>query len=68
MTRLTRNVARQFRLDGVFEKGMDGAGIGTRALLPLLETVFYEHKDATLISYGPKGSGTSLPIPTPYLL
>ena len=48
-----------FTFDGVFNTGIHENKLYINSLLPLLEAVFYDHKDATLISFGPKNTGKS---------
>ena len=48
---------KKFVFDKIFQNGIKDQDMYMHALLPLVEAVFYEHKDATLISFGPKGSG-----------
>jgi len=50
---------KQFTFNEVFNHGVNDNRMYIEGLLPLLETVFYEHKDATLISFGPKNTGKS---------
>lgn len=51
------SVQKQYEFDKVFDDNNNGGSIHFTALLPLLETVYYHRKDATLIAYGPKNSG-----------
>lgn len=50
---------KEFSFNEVFSHGINENKLYIEGLLPLLETVFYEHKDATLISFGPKNTGKS---------
>ena len=50
---------RKFNFDGVFTGGMNNDDMYVTALLPLLETVLYKHKDATLLLFGPRNTGKS---------
>ncbi len=49
---------RQFAFDLILQGPNRGCSQYFSVLLPLLETVFYHRKDATLVAYGAKGSGT----------
>ena len=46
-----------FKFDKVFSGKLDDYEIYISSLLPLLEIVLYQNKDATMISFGPKKSG-----------
>lgn len=47
---------QQYEFDKVFDQTSAGT-MYFAALLPLLETVYYHHKDGTIIVYGPRNSG-----------
>eukprot|EP01022_Parablepharisma_sp_SALTPOND_P015995 TRINITY_DN22_c4_g1_i1.p1 TRINITY_DN22_c4_g1~~TRINITY_DN22_c4_g1_i1.p1 ORF type:complete len:708 (+),score=36.45 TRINITY_DN22_c4_g1_i1:106-2124(+) len=50
------DISSKYTLDGTFTEKSNGSMFYT-VLLPLLDTVYYKHKDTTIISYGPKCSG-----------
>lgn len=52
-------LTREYKFDGIFLDARNTDKFYLHAVLPILETVFQNHKDATLISYGPKFTGKS---------
>ena len=57
VTETAKNGKRGFGFERVFSDVSTDYEIYVTALLPLLETILYQHKDATLIAFGAKRTG-----------
>jgi len=56
----SKNISKEYTFDKILDEHADEQDIFVSVLLPLLETVFYQHKDATIIAFGDKNTGTDL--------
>jgi hypothetical protein len=56
-TKTKRHSKREFHFDGVFSDQTNDYELYVTVLLPLVETVLYHRKDATLIAFGSPRTG-----------
>ena len=57
LIRSGKTIIEEYSYDKIFNGYVTHKEVFTDVLLPLLETVFYSHKDATLIAYGNRNTG-----------
>lgn len=55
--KMANNQSREFKFNEVFTYSTQYSQIFKKLMIPLLKTVLKDNKDATLISYGAKGTG-----------
>ena len=57
LVRSGNNIVKEYTFDQLIDEKTSQKEIFSQVLLQLIECVFYDHKDATLISYGHRNTG-----------
>ncbi len=60
LVRSGNNIVKEYNFDHLIDHKTSQKEIFSQVLLSLLECVFYDHKDATLIAYGHRNTGETL--------